>query len=119
VVVEWKITKGREAEFLEYWSTKATVGDRSGLVGEFLSGVENRERFPWINWSTDERWTTFYNVGIWRDAEDFNAQIGRFIDNNRPSLAFEAERRSRVFLAPERWRIGATALPAADPQGVQ
>ena len=39
VVVEWKIKKGREAEFLDYWSTRSTIPDRSGLIGEFLSGV--------------------------------------------------------------------------------
>lgn len=59
VVVEWKIKKGREAEFLDYWSTRSTIPDRSGLIGEFLSGVEDRDRFPWINWTLDDRWTTF------------------------------------------------------------
>src|SRR5215207_4961563 len=37
VLVEWKIKKGREAEFLDYWSTQSTIPDRSGLIGEFLS----------------------------------------------------------------------------------
>jgi hypothetical protein len=115
VVVEWKIKKGREAEFLDYWSTRSTIPDRSGLIGEFLSGVEDRDRFPWINWTLDDRWTTFYNVGLWRDSADFEGQIGKFIDNSRPPQDFEAERRTRVFLAPERWRIGATALPGSDP----
>jgi hypothetical protein len=119
VVVEWKIKKGREAEFLDYWSTRSTIPDRSGLIGEFLSGVEDRDRFPWINWSLDDRWTTFYNVGLWRDSLDFEGQVGRFIDNSRPPQDFEAARRTRVFLAPERWRVGATALPVSDPQGVR
>ena len=119
VVVEWKIKKGREAEFLDYWSTRSTIPDRTGLIGEFLSGVEDRERFPWINWTLDDRWTTFYNVGLWRDRLDFEGQIGKFIDNSRPPQDFEATRRTRVFLAPERWRIGATALPKSDPEGVR
>jgi len=119
VVVEWKIKKGREAEFLDYWSTRSTIPDRSGLIGEFLSGVEDRDRFPWINWSLDDRWTTFYNVGLWRDSLDFEGQIGKSIDNSRPPQDFEAARRTRVFLAPERWRVGATALPVSDPQGVR
>ena len=45
--------------------------------------------------------------------------MGRFIDNSRPPQDFEAARRTRVFLVPERWRVGATALPMSDPQGVR
>jgi hypothetical protein len=112
--VEWRIKKGREQEFLDYWSTRATIGDRSGLIGEFLSRVEDRKQFPWMVWSFDPRWTTFVNVGIWRASSDFQEQIGRFIDNSRPPLAFEAQRRRRVFVAPERWRIGGTPLLAQD-----
>src|SRR4051794_34367267 len=35
VLVEWRIKKGREQEFLDHWATRATVADRSGLIGEF------------------------------------------------------------------------------------
>src|SRR3712207_3880516 len=56
VLVEWRIKKGREQEFLDYWSTRATVPDRSGLIGEFLSRVEDRKQFPWMVWSFDPRW---------------------------------------------------------------
>ena len=84
-----------------------------------MSGIEDRDRFPWINWTLDDRWTTYYNVGLWRDSLDFESQIGKFIDNSRPPQDFEAARRTRVFLAPERWRIGATALPTSDPVGVR
>ena len=120
VVVHWKVKPGHEKEFLDYWSERATVADRSGLVAEFLSSVEDRDRFPWINWrALDPRWTSFFNIGIWRDAAAFQEQIGRFIDGSRPPLPFEAERRERVFVTPERWRIGASPLPAADPPGVR
>ena len=119
VLVEWRIKKGREAEFLKYWSTKATIEDRSGLVGEFLSKVEDQKQFPWMVWNLDRRWTTYVNVGFWREGADFQQQIGRFIDNQRPPLAFEAQRRRRVFLAPERWRMGATPLFMTDPPSVR
>jgi hypothetical protein len=115
VVVEWKIKKGRECDFLNYWATRSTIPNRAGLIGEFLSEVDPK---PWINWSLDEGWTTYYNVGIWRDAAAFEDQIGKHIDNSRPPLEFEAGKRARVFLAPERWRVGATTLPVADPAGV-
>ena len=114
VVVEWRIKRGREQEFLDYWSTRATIADRSGLIGEFLSRVESREQFPWMVWEFDPRWTTFINVGIWRSTADYHEQIGRFIDNSRPPLDFEASGRRRVFVAPERWRVGATPFVRAD-----
>lgn len=119
VVVHWKVKPGREAEFLDYWSTRATIEDRAGLLGEFLCSVEDRGRFPWITFQAlDPRWTSFFNVGMWRDAAAFQDQIGRHIDDARPPLDFEAERRERVFLAPERWRLGRSALPGSDPPGV-
>ena len=46
IVVHWKIKLGREAEFLDYWSTRSVIGDRSGLVSECLSSVEDRGRAP-------------------------------------------------------------------------
>ncbi len=120
VVVHWKIKPGREAEFLEYWGTRSVVEDRSGLVGEYLSSVEDRERAPWITWqSLNPAYTSYFNVGLWRDVDAFQDQIGKFIDNSRPPLPFEAERRERIFLVPERWRAGRSPLPAADPPGVK
>ncbi len=119
VLVEWRIKKGREEEFLEYWSTRATIADRSGLIGEFLSRVEDRKQYPWMVWDLDRRWTTFVNVGFWRDGADFQEQIGRFIDNSKPPQAFEAAKRRRVFIAPERWRIGSTPFLTADHPSVR
>jgi hypothetical protein len=58
VAVEWRIKKGQENEFLEYWSTRSTIPDRSGLVAEFLNRVESREQFPWMVWEFNENWTT-------------------------------------------------------------
>jgi len=41
------------------------VEDRSGLIGEFLSSVEDRARFPWINMqAVGTGYTSFFNVGI-------------------------------------------------------
>ncbi len=118
IFVEWRIKKGSEEEFLEYWSTRSTVPDRSGLIGEFLNRVEGRDQYPWIIWDVDDRWTTFYNVGLWREGADFQEQIGRSIGTSQPLMPFEAERRRRVFLVPERWRIGCTGFPVSDPRGV-
>ena len=119
VLVEWRIKKGQENEFLEYWSTRATIEDRTGLVGEFLSRVEDQKQFPWMVWDLNPGWTTYVNVGFWRNGADFQQQIGRFIDNSRPPLAFEAERRRRVLVAPERWRVGTTPMLTTDHPGVR
>ena len=120
VVVHWKIKPGREIEFLDYWSTRSVVGDRSGLVGEYLSSVEDRGLAPWITWQTlSPEYTSYFNVGVWRDLDAFQDQIGRHIDNSRPSLPFEAERRERVLLAPAAWRVGRSILPTRDAPGVK
>ncbi|MGS0626015.1 hypothetical protein ACU8YE_24260, partial [Ralstonia sp. VS2407] len=118
-VVHWKIKPGQEADFLQYWGSRAAIKDRSELVGEFLSSVEDRDMFPWINLQVlDPGWSSFFNVGLWRGAEAFQAQVGRYINDERPLLDFEAARRERVFLSPERWRIGRGVLPGTDPVGV-
>jgi hypothetical protein len=121
VVVEWKIKKGHEQEFLDYWATKSTIPDRSGLIAEFMSGEESHDQFPWINWATPQGadYTLFYNIGFWRSADDFMGQIGKYIDNARPPMPFEADHRHRVFLAPLKWRIGMSSLPAKDAAGVR
>lgn len=120
VVVHWKIKPGRERDFLEYWTTRSIVENRAGLVAEFLSSKADEKTAPWITMaSLDPSYTSFFNVGIWRNAAAFQDQIGRFIDNSRPPLEFEAAKRERVFLVPERWRIGQGSLPANDLPGVR
>ncbi len=120
VVVHWKIKQGQEQEFLDYWAQRSPVADRSGLVGEFLSSVEDRDRFPWINMqAVSASYTSFFNIGIWKNSAAFQDQIGKYIDTSRPPLPFEAERRERVFLQPERWRIGGSALSLSDQPGVK
>ncbi len=110
VIVEWRIKTGRENDFLEYWSTRSTIPDRSGLIHEFLSRIESQEQFPWRVWDLNAAWSTYINVGFWRSAADFQQQLGWSIDDTKPLLAFEARPRQRMCLAPERWRIGHAPL---------
>ena len=121
VVVHWKIKRGHEQEFLDYWSQKSFVANREGLIGEFLSSVEDQARFPWINMKTafNADYTSFFNVGLWKDTTAFADQIGKYIDISKPPLAFEAEARERVFVHPERWRIGGTPLALPNLPGVK
>ncbi len=67
-----------------------------GGVGH--AAIADRDRAPWIIWqSLDAAYTSYFNVGIWRDADAFQEPIGQFIDNSRPPMAFEAEPRQGVF----------------------
>lgn len=121
-VVEWTIRKGREQDFLHYWSQRSVIPNRSGLISEFMTGPEGHEKWPWINWGastprTDA--TIFYNIGFWRDEASFQEQIGKFIDSNRPPLDFELEKRKRLMLAPLRWRAGESTFPKTDSEATK
>ncbi|WP_131196010.1 hypothetical protein [Lichenihabitans psoromatis] len=123
IVVEWKIKKGHEQEFLDYWAKKSVVSDRTGLVAEFMTTPESKDKYPWISWASIDAnspdYSAFYNIGIWKQAGDYVGQIGKYIDLNRPSLPFEADKRHRVLLAPAEWRIGMSSLPTKDAEGVK
>lgn len=112
VIVEWRIKKGQESAFMDYWSHNEAIEDRSGLIGEYLSHVETQNDCQWITLEFGEGWTTFVNVGFWSDADAFRRQVGPKIDDTRPPLPFEHEKRRRTFLCPDRWRVGGSTLPA-------
>ncbi len=119
VIVEWRIEKGQEAAFLDYWSSNEAVDDRSGLIGEYLSHVENQEDCHWITLEFGDGWTTYVNVGFWSDAAAFRREVGPKINDKRPALSFEHEKRRRTFLCPDRWRVGETMLPGTSHTLVQ
>ena len=64
VLVEWRIIKGQENLFMDYWSRREVIDDRSGLIGEFLSRVEDRATLSWITCEFSPDWTCFVNVGL-------------------------------------------------------
>ncbi len=106
VVVFWKIKPDRDDEFLSYWSEHEAIADRSGLVYETLSRQMDEDIgfVEMLAPTTD--YTSFINVGVWKDVEAFRSQIGIRIDDRREPLPFEYERRGRLFLNPKRWRVG-------------
>ena len=112
VIVEWRIKKGQEAAFLDYWSQNEAIDDRSGLIGEYLSHVEDQKDCQWITLEFGDGWTTYVNVGFWSDADAFRREVGPKINDQRPALSFEHEKRRRTFLCPDRWRVGEAMLPA-------
>ena len=96
VIIHWKIKPEQEKveEFLEFWRKAALVGDRTGLIGEFLSEGHSTKEFGWITWpltGCERKHKSFVNVGYWNSAEEFQEQIGKYFDSSTGPKDFEAE----------------------------
>jgi hypothetical protein len=120
VFVHWRIIPGREKEFQQHWKFGLPVNDRTGLIGEFLSEPTGHEKYDWVTWDmrSSQRCTTFINVALWKDAETFHEQIGRYFNPERGKEDFEFELRERALLTPRCWRMGDWRLPIHDSGGV-
>lgn len=120
VLVDWHITAGREDDFLAHWRSALPIGDRSRMIGEFLSVPDGYGSFPWVTWDLCSRpgVTRFLNVGLWADAESFHAEVGRYFDLQGGKLAFEDKLRKRSLLTPHAWRMGEWRLPDQSSEGV-
>jgi hypothetical protein len=123
-LIHWRIRPEPEhvAAFLEHWKTNNTIGDRSGLIAEFLSDSLPLAAFPYITWHLDANslgdHKSYVTVGLWRDAVDFAEQIAKYFNDDRPLLPFEQYRRRRVVFKPVAWRSGDSPLPSGDSPGV-
>ena len=117
VIVEWRIRKGRECEFLSYWSTRATISNRAGLIAEFLSESSHGDRFVVGKQALIQRLGTVMRSGALSVAEH---AIGR--DRLRKELAqfvFKPGARGRMRLEAARGHddlvvAAALAIVAAD-----
>jgi hypothetical protein len=121
VLVEWKIKRGEEDRFRQYWRSEVPINDRSELVGEFLSAVTCKsEAYPWITWFAEGNsdYSHFINVAMWSNADAFHRQIGKYFDPASGPKDFEFELRRRSLLSPECWRMGDFTLPKHDSGGV-
>jgi hypothetical protein len=124
-LIHWRIRPDETSknEFLRHWKTNNTIGDRSGLVAEFLSDSLPMTEFPYITWHLDSEslgnFKSYVTVGIWDDAEAFHEQVASYFNDNKPLLPFEKYRRRRVIFRPVDWRIGEKSLPTDDSAGVQ
>ncbi len=125
ILVHWQIRPECESEFLDYWRAAATVRDRAGLIGEFLSKVAARDPAfsPWITWSladADAQAAVHYvNIGMWTDEASFLSQIAADFGDAAPLRPFELHRRRRSLVTPQAWRIGTAGAPARDSAGVR
>ena len=122
VLIKWMIKPKKKAikAFLHHWKTKALVQDRRGLVGEFLSEVELEKYTTWDlrDGSTRREGKLFVNVGIWANRDEFEEQIAKYFNDDKPIESFELERRVRTVLKPVGWRMGDASLPVHDSGGV-
>ena len=119
-LIHWRIKPDEAsiAEFLKFWREQATIGDRTGLIGEFLSEAAKLTDYPYITWHLDQdhlgNFKSFVNVGFWNDERAFYEQVAKNFNDDRPMLPFEAYRRRRAIIKPESWRIGKSNLPSQD-----
>lgn len=120
VLIHWKIKPDKVDDFFAYWQRSVVVQDREGLIGEFLSEGCNTSEFPWITWDLsgcEGLYRSFINVGLWRNAQDFHEQIGKYFKDKEEPKEFEYERRVRTTLRPKHWRMGDSSIPGHDSGG--
>lgn len=124
-LIHWRIKPdtGSSEEFQKHWKSVNAIGDRSGLIAEFLSDSLPIANFPYITWHLDGEslgdFKSYVTIGLWANAADFKQQIADYFNDDKPMLAFEKYRRRRVLFRPIEWRIGETPLPSQDSQGVK
>ena len=75
------------------------------IVREWWESFSASLPSPTVSWITWDRRgegevTRFINVGLWADAQEFHAQIGRYFNPAGGKLDFEFELRRRTLLAP-------------------
>ena len=124
-LIHWRVRPDEHsiAAFLDHWRTNNTIGDRSGLMAEFLSDSLPMTDFPYITWHLDAEslgnFKSYVTVGLWQDADAFREQVANYFNDTKPMLPFEQYRRRRVIFNPVHWRIGDASLPITDSDGVK
>ena len=124
-LIRWRIRPDEAsiADFLNHWRTNNTIGDRSGLMAEFMSDSLPMKEFPFITWHLDSEslgnFRSYVTVGIWQDAKTFSQQVANYFNDEKPLLPFEKYRRRRVIFRPVSWRIGDVPLPSHDSEFVK
>jgi hypothetical protein len=129
-LINWRILPTEVGAFLEKWKTGLPLNNAKGLIGEFLSKVEDTTFFEGVTWEIepDEKdakdgWRSaeysYVNVGMWESSEDFMNAVGKYMSAGRTiKEAFEAAPRRRAVLSPEHWRRGLLNLPDSTSAGV-
>lgn len=133
ILVHWLIKKGIENEqaFEAMWR-RMTIQPNTGLYREVLTRPVQAEDAKFNTFSiTDNAYTTYINIGIWKDLQSFDDAVGKYIqppERRKPSggpyketemLAvyrhdFEFKIRERVILEVILDRKGALEFPEPD-----
>lgn len=134
VLINWRILPAMEDAFLNSWKTEFSLGDAKGLVGEFLSRVEDTEFAAEVTWEMEpddrddptdtaqwrnEDYVSYVNVGVWERYEDFYSAVAKNMTAGRTlGKDFEAAPRRRAVLSAAHWRRGNSELPTTTSDGV-
>jgi heme-degrading monooxygenase HmoA len=132
VLINWRVKAGSEDDFLDKWKNELSLEGSAGLIGEFLSEVEDSDFHDGITWEmeADEKddrnhWVSedlksYVNVGIWTSIDTFMVAVGKYMVAGRLIKEdFEAAPRRRAVLSPKHWRIGSDMLPTETSDGVK
>jgi hypothetical protein len=130
-MVHWLIKPGysHEEKFKETWKNM-TVQPNTGLYREILTTValDSDPKFNTFS-LTDKAYTTYINIGMWKDLDSFDAAVGKFIiapefrapiespDQKMTTIYlqdFEFKLRERVILTKVLDRKGTLEFPEAD-----
>ncbi|MBB3890549.1 hypothetical protein GGQ61_001266 [Phenylobacterium haematophilum] len=131
IMVHWLIKKGfsHEEKFKEIWK-QMTIEPNTGLYREMLTTValDSDPKFNTFS-LTDQAYTTYINIGVWKDLDSFDAAVGKYImaPEKRAPIArpdtemnavylqdFEFKLRERVILTKVLDRKGALEFPEPD-----
>ena len=102
VLIHWRIKPSDEAvsQFQEWRKNVATIKNKANLLGEFLSTPLPATCFKFAvdDLTQESNCRHFINVGLWKDWESFEAEVGHNFNDNNSLEEFEAYRRNRTIL---------------------
>jgi len=107
------------AAFFKFWKESLEIPERENLVGEYLSEplTADQAGFPCslFNAPASAKYVSFFNVGMWKSKEDFEAKVIKpFVGNTPKTQPFEFEFRERMILQPFSIRAGKYPVPMND-----
>src|SRR5437870_5486162 len=129
VIVRWYIKKGKEDNFKSIRIENMEPEIKEGLFREFFSKPVDVVNDKYHTLDVESlHYTTFINVGLWKDIKAFDDAIVSFIpDREKPDLEkfpekhnkeiievfdFEFKLRERIVMAVKEDRVGFWELPA-------
>lgn len=101
IMVHWLIKKGFENEkaFEAAWK-KMTIEPNTGLYREMLTRPVATEDPKFNTFSlTNTAYTTYINVGIWKDIESFDAAVSRYIQPSEMRNPLDGPKKDQELLA--------------------